>query len=261
MPTPLPSLQNSLAVIAYPLDCIRKEGPPAPTDPPGLLDEQRFELTPNGLNRADAKLRWQTPVIPYRFITLADRVVGSPVPLEDGFAELAANPDLWWNQVPWGQFASLGRRLDNNQWELHVGELVSGIGSYLTAQCVNTQIGNSSVSPPDWNRTAAVLQLLCPQLYIPINYQVWSVTGRFLTTDALGVGYDDTGTFPVPPWQLSSDFTLQGGGVLQPGDTLVINPHDLSPDASCQRPPAPNGSLQSTDGQNWGVSNYIVFNP
>jgi hypothetical protein len=176
-------------------------------------------------------------------------------------AELTANPALWWNQVPWGQAASFGRRLDNNQFQLTVGELVSGIGDYLTAQCVQTQTGGALGGPPSWNRVAAVLQVLCPQLYIPIPFQVWSVTGRWFDIENLGVGYDNTGTFPVPPWQLSSDFALVAGGVLQPGDTLVINPHDFTPDASSQRPPAPNGSLQSTDGQCWGVANYLVFNP
>ena len=247
MPQLVPMTQADLARFVLPADCVRKDVPVTDFSGPTALDEQRFEFL--GPIQTDSKLIRQDLIFPCRAINCA----GSPQSsIQDDFNELQSNPDFYWNQVAWGQQRQFGKT-PGGQWAF---DIPIALPDFLVSLSAWAQVG-ASFEAPAWDNTARFVQFICPQLWTPKNYQIWRVTGRWFYAS---VSHPDTGTFPLPfPWSLSTDFALVSSGALQPGQTIVIPPHDFEPSGNVQSPPAPGGFLGTSDGDGWGVGQYLVF--
>lgn len=259
MPSPVPIPQASVQELLVPFDCIQKDDPVNGAFLPTQLDQPAYEALQ--LQRVDSCQLLSAPFIPYRVFSIADAFSPTGVPeatAEEVWNELNANGNTWWPQVPWGRTLGFGRA--GGFGDFQTDPEPPATTSWLVSWFIWENIGNPSFTPPGWAKYGVVTQVLCPAFWIPVNYQIWSVTGRWFLNPFLEAGYADTGNFPVPnPWSMSSDFTQVSNGTLNPGETLVIPPHDLSPQTNCAIPPAPAGIFQSTDGQGWGVANFLVF--
>jgi hypothetical protein len=258
MPQLLPMTPGNLTGFILPDDCVRKDQPFTDFNGPTALDEQRFEFMPNG-NQSDSKLLRQDLIIPYRAIVSP----GGSATIAETYGEVAGNPDFYWDQVPWGKVGQLDKGAPGTpfagQWvftDFRGVEHDSFQSGFLTSYTIWIQSG-ASFDPPAWDDVVLFFQFICPQLFVPRDYQIWRVTGRWTYDSVL---HPDTGTFPLPfPWSFSTDFALVSSGTLQPGQTIVVPPHDFEPSGNVQSPPAPAGFLGNPDGDGWAIGQYLVF--
>lgn len=271
MSHPLPVARSTTPIPVSAMDCIAR-GDPAQ----GQFDNQRYSGISKNLSfvRDDAKLLWQQELIPYRNIHFAARNLNQEFP---GLLGEVESGQLWKgktvnigdpnNPVPtqWGQEYTLGFPFFgfDQRFLYPIAELnIGGNGFWAWSHWMWSLIGTTvaPITPIDPNlmfKVGLSTQLICPNAFRPTNYELWTVTTRNNTASGEGDPLDVPNPFP---WSDSSDWAQDGGGVLQPGQTLIIPiPIEKSP----QRPPGQDVPGAPTYGavEGWGVARFIYFPP
>lgn len=279
-PVPVPRITTPVPVSS--MDCIQRGDPITNLS----LDDQL--LSTQGTLRNDAKLLWQQKLIPYRSITANAPPLGEPhtdtelldyiVPLleADGSAiwttadaqdatpggAMTTIPN-WGKDYLWGPGIFRGINVFDEVIGPNVGlfprDAEFAMSSWGYSISGGTIQPNSPVDPNQLDKWAVVMQLLCPNAFRPVKYELWTVTTRRGLADRQE---GDPLVIPSPfPWSSSTDFAKLKSGVLNPGQTLTIPcPIGQMP----QSPPAPGGFASPISygaWEGWGVSCFIYFPP